>query len=301
MRVGLQIMRFDWPHSSKDLSTQLAKIVTTADTAGFASIWVMDHFFQMGGIFGPEDDPMLEGYSAIAYIAALTQQAKLGVLVTGNLYRHPGILIKMVSTLDVLSQGRAYFGIGAGWYERESRGLGVPFPSMRERFESLEETLQIAKHMWSGNRNPYHGTYYQLAEPINVPAPLSIPHPPILIGGAGERKTLRLVAQYGDACNLYAGANLSDYRERFAILRHKLDVLRSHCEDVGRPCDDIERTVLGSIQLDSTGKTVPELLEVCRTLSEIGFQHIIFNMPNAQEITPIETLGRDVIPVLATY
>src|SRR6185437_3600761 len=171
--------------------------------AGFASIWVMDHFFQIAMMGAPEE-PMLESYSTLSYLAGATKRVKLGTMVTGVVYRHPGILVKTVTTLDVLSGGRAYLGIGAAWNEQEARGLGVPFPALKERFERLEETLQIAHQMWSGDRSPYNGRYYQLTDPLNSPQPLTKPHPPIMIGGGGEQKTLRLVAQYGDACNLFA-------------------------------------------------------------------------------------------------
>ena len=219
MKIGLQVIRFDWSDNVNEMRDRLIAIAKLADESGFYSLWVMDHLFQMGGEFGPAEAPMLEGYSTINYLAGITSRVRLGTLVTGNSYRYPGLLIKMVSTLDILSGGRAYLGIGAGWYKREARGLGIPLPDVSERFARLEETLQIAKHMWSGQRTPYLGKYYQLEEPINCPKPLQQPHPPILIGGEGEKKTLSLVAQYGDVCNLFAGGNLDEYAEgssRFA-------------------------------------------------------------------------------------
>ncbi len=203
MRIGLQVPSFTWPDGSDGIGPKLAEIGRTADEAGFASLWVMDHFFQIGYV-GPAEDPMLEGYSALSYLAGGTERAKLGTLVTGVIYRHPGILLKTATTLDVLSGGRAYLGIGAGWFEREALGLGAPFPSTKERFEQLEETLQIAHQMWSGEVAPYRGAHYQLEETLNSPQALSRPHPPIMVGGMGEKKTLRLVAQYADACNLFA-------------------------------------------------------------------------------------------------
>jgi F420-dependent oxidoreductase-like protein len=301
MRIGLQVIRFDWPDTPHSIGTTLAKIARMAEEHGFASLWVMDHFFQMGEPFGPVDAPMLEGYSAIAYLAGITRRIKVGVLVAGNIYRHPGILVKTVSTLDVLSGGRAYFGIGAGWYEQEARGLGVPFPPLRERFERLEETLRIAKHMWSGDRTPYAGHYYQLEEPINSPQPLSTPHPPILIGGDGEQKTLRLVASYADACNLYAGSKPENYAECAQDIEHKLAVLRRHCEAVGRPYDAIERTALATVHLGPGGVTASAIVELCRSLADIGIQHLIFNMPNTHELTPIEIFGQEIIPVVAGF
>jgi len=251
----------------------------------------MDHFFQIG-VVGEVEEPMLEGYSALSYLAGVTQRAKLGTLVTGVIYRYPGILVKTATTLDVLSGGRAYLGIGAGWNERESLGLGVPFPSTRERFERLEEALQIADQMWSGEVAPYQGKHYQLAETLNSPQALTRPHPPVMIGGMGEKRTLRLVAQYADACNLFAYGG-SD------LIRHKLDVLRDHCEDVGRDYDEIERTALGSVNLAEDGVTEEEVIRLCRELNEAGIQHLIFNMPNVNEIRPLEAFGERIIPAVA--
>ena len=293
MRIGLQIPSFTWPGGSAEIGPRLAEIAKTADEAGFYSLWVMDHFFQIE-VIGPPDDPMLESYAALNYLAGLTQRVRLGALVTGVTYRHPGILIKTVSTLDVLSGGRAYLGIGAAWNERESVGLGVPFPPLKERFERLEETLQIAKHMWSGHRESYQGQHYHLAEPINSPQPLSQPHPPILIGGMGENKTLRLVAQYADACNFFA-------RLGNDVLRQKLDVLKRHCEAVGRSYDEIERTTLGTVHLAPAGTTATQVIETCRGLADVGIQQAIFNMPNVHEIEPLERFGREIIPVVAEF
>ena len=244
MRVGLQVPNFTWPGGASEIGARLAEIGHTADDAGFYSLWVMDHFFQIG-VMGAPEEPMLEGYSALSYLAGVTKRVKLGTLVTGVIYRHPGLLVKTVTTLDVLSGGRAYFGIGAAWNAEEARGLGVPFPPLKERFEKLEEALQIAHQMWRGDRTPYNGTHYQLADPLNSPQALSKPHPPIMIGGGGEQKTLRLVAQYADACNLFA-------RMGGDVIRQKLDVLRGHCEAVGRPYDEIERTALGTVRLAPT-------------------------------------------------
>jgi F420-dependent oxidoreductase-like protein len=235
---------------------------------------------------------MLEAYATLGYLAGITRRLKLGTLVTGVIYRHPGPLVKIVSTLDVLSGGRAYLGIGAAWFEREALGLGVPFPPLKERFERLEEALQIAHQMWSGKVQPYRSKHYQLAETLNSPQPLSRPHPPILVGGMGEKKTLKLVAKYADACNLFAHAGVDE-------LRKKLDILSRYCDEVGRSCDDIERTSLGTVHL-STGNTTPaEVIELCRSLASIGIQHAIFNMPNVADIKPLETFGREIIPAVA--
>jgi F420-dependent oxidoreductase-like protein len=291
MRVGLQVPSFSWPEGTPSIGPKLAEIGRTADEAGFASLWVMDHFFQIRGV-GEVDEPMLEGYSALNYLAGVTERVKLGTLVTGVVYRYPGILIKTATTLDVLSGGRAYLGIGAGWNERESRGLGVPFPSTRERFERLEEALQIAQQMWSGKVGPYEGEHYQLEEALNSPQALSEPHPPVMIGGMGEKRTLRLVAQYADACNLfiYGGSD---------VIRHKLDVLRGHCEDVGRDYEEIERTALGTANLAEDAMTAEDVIGLCREMNEAGIQHLIFNMPNVHEIGPLETFGEKIIPAVA--
>jgi F420-dependent oxidoreductase-like protein len=293
MKIGLQIPRFDWPGSPQNLGTTFADIARTADDLGFASIWVMDHCFQIEGGMGKATAPMLEGYSALNFLASVTKRARLGTMVTGVNYRAPGFLVKQVSTLDVLSGGRAWLGIGAGWYEREAIGLGLPFPPVKERFERLEETLQIAKQMWSGDFSPYHGKHYQLAEPINSPQPLTKQHPPILIGSSGEKKGLRLVAQYADACNLFAfGDN--------AALTHKLDVLKRHCDDVGRNYDEIERTVLTSFDAGVDGANIADVIANCKTLTGLGIQHVIFSgVPNVHELSPLELIGREVIPAVA--
>ncbi len=297
MKIGLQIPNFTYPAGPKELGSTLAEIARAADEAGFFSIWVMDHFFQIGGrdrsgLLGPAEDEMLESYSTLSYLAGITKKARLGTLVTGVVYRYPGILIKTVTTLDVLSAGRAYLGIGAAWNEREAHGLGVPFPPVKERFERLEETLQIAKQMWSENNGPYNGRYFQLAETLCNPQPLSKPHPPILIGGGGEKKTLRLVAQYADACNLFA-------RMGAETIRSKLDILKSHCEKLGRDYAEIEKTALNTVNLGQDKMTAKEVIEECRTLASLGLQHIIYNMPNVHEITPLEIFGREIIPAVA--
>jgi F420-dependent oxidoreductase-like protein len=291
VRIGLQIPRFTWPEGTASIGPKLADIGRTADEAGFASIWVMDHFFQIE-VVGDVEEPMLEGYSALSYLAAVTEKVRLGTLVTGVHYRYPGLLVKTATTLDVISGGRAYLGIGAGWNERESRGLGVPFPSTRERFERLEEALQIAQQMWSGKVGSYEGEHYQLAEALNNPQALSEPHPPIMIGGMGEKRTLRLVAQYADACNLFAYGGPD-------LVRQKLDVLRGHCEDVGRDYEEIERTALGTVNLAEGGMTADEVIGFCRQMSEAGIQHLIFNMPNVHEIEPLERFGEEIIPAVS--
>jgi F420-dependent oxidoreductase-like protein len=293
MKLGLQLPSFTWPGGAADLAPTLARIGQAAEGAGFASLWVMDHFFQIEMIGKPEE-PMLEGYSALNFLAAVTKQIRLGTLVTGVIYRYPGILVKTITTLDVLSGGRTYFGIGAGWYEREAVGLGVPFPPLKERFERLEETLQIALQMWSGKVASYSGKHYRLAETLNSPQPISQPHPPILIGGAGEKKTLPLVAKYGDACNLYAFENLE-------VLRAKLDVLRQNCDAIGRPYDEIERTAVGRLEVGHGAASARQAIEYCRSVSDAGIQHFIVSIPNDYEITPIELVGKEIIPAVAEF
>lgn len=288
MKIGLQIPNFTWSGGNTNIRSKLAEIARTADDVGFSSLWVMDHFFQIPNV-GEVDEPMLESYTTLGFLAAHTQQIKLGTMVTGVVYRHPGILIKNVSTLDVLSGGRAYLGIGAAWNEREAKGLGIPFPPLKIRFEQLEETLRIAHLMWSGKIDEFTGKHFKLAEPLNSPQPVSKPHPPILIGGLGERKTLRMVAQYADACNLFAriGADM---------LKHKLEVLKGHCEAVGRPYDEIERTVLDTVHIAPGKMTAGQIIEKCRSLHDLGIQHMIVNMPNVSEIKPLEVIGKEVIP-----
>jgi F420-dependent oxidoreductase-like protein len=289
MRIGLQIPSFTWSGSPGSIRGKLADVARAAEEAGFHSVWVMDHFFQIP-LVGPAEQEMLEGYSALSYLAAVTERVKLGTLVTGVTYRHPGVLAKTVTTLDVLSGGRAYLGIGAAWFDREHHGLGVPFPPLAERFERLEETLRIVKQFWSDEAGPFEGGHYRLAETLNSPPALSRPHPPILIGGMGERKTLRLVARHADACNLFAFAGVE-------ALAGKLDVLRRHCEAEGRPYEEIEKTTLGTANLAK--QTSAEIVEQCRALAGIGIQHAIFNFPHVDELTGLRTFGKEVIPAVA--
>jgi F420-dependent oxidoreductase-like protein len=294
VKIGLQVPNFTWPGGPAGIASKLAEIARTADAAGFSSLWVMDHFFQLGGVYGTPESEMLEGYSTLSYLAAVTQRVKLGTMVTAAIYRHPGVLAKTVTTLDVLSGGRAYLGIGAGWYEREALALGIPFPPVSERFERLEETLQIINQMWSDNNGPYNGKYYHLAETVNVPQPLSKPHPTILIGGGGEKKTLRLVAQYADACNLFA-------RLGEDALRAKLDILKEHCNRLGRNYDEIEKTTLDTVFIAPGQMSAKDVVDSCRKLAGLGIQQAIFNMPNVSEITPLETFGREIIPAVAEF
>src|SRR5215211_2540014 len=273
MKFGITIPRFVTPGGDAAIAAEFAGVVRDADQGGLDSLWVMDHFFQIPTI-GEADEPMLEGYSALAFAAGISERISLGTLVTGVTYRHPGVLIKTVTTLDVLSGGRAWLGIGAGWYEREHRALGVPFPPVSERFERLEETLQITQQMWSGVVGPYEGKHYHLVETLSQPMPLSTPHPRILIGGGGEQKTLRLVARYADACNLFA----SPGEDGLTTLSHKLDVLRAHCKAEGRPFEAIEKTVIGPAPMRAehpraiSPDAMPTFLE---QLEGLGIDHYI--------------------------
>lgn len=268
MRVGIHLMRFD-SVSPTDLRDELARTVETADAAGVAWISVMDHYFQMVRAGFPAEDPMLEAYTTLGYLAGHTERAELGVLVTGVTYRYPGLLAKIVATLDVLSGGRAALGIGAAWYEEEHAALGVPFPPLSERFERLEETVQVARKMWDASDDgPYTGRYYQLDRTLCSPLPLH--RPEIMIGGSGEKKTLRLVAQYGDACNLF-GATPDE-------VAHKLDVLRAHCADVGRDPAEIRVTVLNGGDELLNGD-VAGFVDTMRPFADLGVETVILRPP----------------------
>jgi F420-dependent oxidoreductase-like protein len=291
LKLGLQIPNFTWSSGPARLGSTLAEIARTADGAGFDFISVMDHFWQIRNVGEPEMD-MLECYTALAFVAAHTSRASLLGMVTGNPYRHPGVLAKTVTTLDVLSGGRAWLGIGAGWNEEEARGLGIPFPTMKERFEMLEETLQICLQMWSGERGeegPFEGKHYRLGRTLNSPQSLSRPHPPILIGGSGEQKTLRLVARYADACNLFPSPDMS----------RKLDVLRQRCEEEGRDYDSILKTCIFRMDVGEDGSRTGELVETLRGFAEMGIQGVVGAVAHVDRITPLEAIGRDVIPAIA--
>jgi F420-dependent oxidoreductase-like protein len=288
MRLGQQVSYFSWPGAPASIGPTFGRIARNAEDAGVRSLWVMDHFFQIH-VIGPPELDMVEGYTALAFAAGQTSRIELGTLVTGVTYRHPGLLAKTVTSLDVLSGGRAWLGIGAAWNEEEHRGLGVPYPSTSERFERLEETLQICLQMWAGDDSPYAGRHYQLQRPLNVPQSLRRPHPPILIGGGGEKKTLRLVAQYADACNLFDSGLGPEG------IPHKLDILRGHCEDVGRDYAAIEKTVLARVALaepSGSGQVAPggqsfasvdETVERFGELSEAGIDTVIVGVANATD------------------
>ncbi len=294
MKAGLQIPSFTWPGGTEAIGPTLARVVRDADDAGFDSIWVMDHLFQIRGVGRPEE-PMLEGWTALGYMAAHSTRARLGLMVGGVHYRYPGLWVKAATTLDVLSGGRAWLGIGAAWNEEESRGLGFPFPPLGERFTMLEETLRIAHEMWQGERGSeaaFDGRAYQASRLLNSPQAISRPHPPIMIGGGGERKTLRLVAQYADACNVFGDPQR---------IHHKFEVLREHCAAIGRDPEEIERSTLQSVRLagdGDRGESPQQVVDRFGELADAGAQHVIFSVADVWKPGTIETLGRDVLPAL---
>jgi F420-dependent oxidoreductase-like protein len=287
MQLGIHFMNFTLPGGAPSLRSAVGDTAVAADQAGVAWFTAMDHWFQMEH-FATAHDPMLEGYSVLNFVAAKTERLRLGLLVTGVTYRYPGLLAKTVTTLDVLSGGRAFLGIGAAWYEREHRALGVPYPPVAERFERLEEALQICQQMWSDSEGPYEGKHYQLAETINVPQPLQSPRPPILIGGGGEKKTLRLVAQYADACNLF-GTSPEE-------VGRKLDVLRGHCDALGRDYDSIQKTIIGRV--DPGGDISPFLAEMER-YAKLGVSLVEVAPLPPDPAGFVTSLGEKVLPRLA--
>lgn len=292
MQIGLQIPSFKYPGGTAAIRPKLKEIATTAEEAGFYSLWVMDHYYQIQGLFGEAyTDPMLESYTTLGYLAGLTQKPYLGVLVTGVIYRHPAVLLKMVTTLDVLSGGRAYLGIGAAWYENEAIGYGIPYPSTSERFELLEDNLQLATALWRSDEIAFEGKHLSAPAVTNNPRPLSTPHPRIMIGGTGPKKTLRMVAQYADACNIGAWVGEEN-------MQKALDTLKAHCETLGRDYDTIEKTSLSTAHL-SGADTVDSIIGQLEKLAAMGFSHAIVNMPDVHTITPLETFASEIIPAVA--
>jgi alkanesulfonate monooxygenase len=287
MDLGLHVADFTWGGRPERLAPTLTTLARTAEDAGIARLTVMDHVWQIHMI-GPPEHEMLEAYTTLGFLAARTEHVRLHALVTGVVYREPGMLAKMVTTLDVLSGGRAALGIGAAWNEEESRGLGLPFPPIAERFERLEETLQICLQMWSGEDAPYDGRHYRLGRTLSSPEPLTRPHPPIMIGGSGERKTLRLVAKYADACNIFSGPEAA----------HKLEVLRGHCEREGRDYDAIEKTTILGIRSDSEPG---ELLDQLRAMHELGFTVAYVSIRGTEPLPALEMLARRVLPEIAGW
>ncbi|HEU4896331.1 MAG TPA: LLM class F420-dependent oxidoreductase [Actinomycetota bacterium] len=283
MKLGLHYWNYSTPADPAAIAPTLAETAKVVDQAGFSTFTVMDHFFQMDHS-GSAAEPMLEAYTTLGHVAALTERVTLGVLVTGVMYRHPGLLAKIVTTLDVLSGGRGRLGIGASWYEREQLGLGVPVVPVAERFERLEETLQICLQMWSDNNGPFNGRHYQLAETLCVPQPLSQPHPPIQVGGGGEKKTLLLVARYADACNVF-GSSPAD-------VGRKLEVLRAHCQAEGRDYDQIAKTVLA---VRPALADVDGFLAAAREYAALGVTELEV-MPDRHPVEFAEQITERVLP-----
>jgi F420-dependent oxidoreductase-like protein len=315
VKLGLQVPYYTYPGTGgvERIGETFGRIVRDAEAAGFYSLWVMDHYFQIGG-WGSRDMEMLEAYSTLSYAAALTSKIKLGPLVGGVTYRHPGILVKAATTLDVLSGGRSYFGIGAAWDDEEHKGLGVPFPPLRERFEMLEETLRIAHQMWSEEVEPFEGKHYHLAETLNSPNSVQRPHPPILIGGGGEHKTFRLIARYGDACNLIIITDRGeDYMRGVGYAARKYEALRQRCDEEGRPYSEIEKTTLSGLIVTPDGKrpegilqtpeeqalmTPSQAIEYFQQLAEIGTDQAIFNTPVMHLPGAFDVWANEIIPAV---
>jgi F420-dependent oxidoreductase-like protein len=289
VKLGIQIPSFSWPGGTEAIGPTLGRIAGQADAIGVDSVWVMDHFFQIRGV-GPAEDPMLEGWTTLGWLAAQTSRARLGLMVGGVHYRYPGLWVKAATTLDVLSGGRAWLGIGAAWNEDESRSLGFPFPPLGERFEMLEETLQIAHEMWQGERGTegrFEGRQYTATRLLNSPQSISRPRVPIMIGGGGERKTLRLAAQYADATNVFGGPEQ---------IHHKYEVLREHCEAVGRDPDEIERSTLQTINLNR--HSASEHVDWFGELADAGAQAVIVSVAGIADPATLEAVGRDIVPQL---
>jgi F420-dependent oxidoreductase-like protein len=290
MKVGLHIADFTWEGGPAELRSRLAEVARGADDAGVDRVSVMDHVWQIGPL-GPPEHEMLEAYTALGFLAAVTERVKLLTVVTAVVYRDPGLLAKAVTTLDVLSGGRSILGIGAAWNEEEARGLGLFFPPRAERFERLEEALRICQQMWSDDDGPFEGKHYHLARTLNSPQALSRPHPPILIGGGGERKTLLLVARYADSCNLFDTPELA----------HKLDVLRQHCAAEGRDYDTIEKTVQVRFDLGENGERVEQTIEHLHELSELGFEVAHGTLARVSTMRPLDLMGERVIPAIEKF
>ncbi|MGK5532231.1 LLM class F420-dependent oxidoreductase [Streptomyces sp. URMC 129] len=290
MRLGMHLVDWGYEGGPAAIGPELARVGEQVEEAGVVWLSAMDHYFQMEHR-APAEEPMLEGYTTLGYLAAHTSTVRLGLLVTGVTYRHPALLAKIVTTLDVLSGGRAALGIGAAWYEREHRGLGVPFPPVAERFERLEETLRICLRMWDPAENgPFEGRHYRLAETLCSPPPVSSPRPDVLIGGGGERKTLRLVARYADACNLFASSR--------AEVAHKLDVLRRHCEEAGRDEATVRKTVISPVSPLDRGD-VDGFVAAMEPYARLGVDTVIVIPPAVRPAGWIERVGAPAVRKLA--
>jgi len=286
VQLDVHVPRFTWPGGPEAIGPTFSGLAQTAEAIGVRTLSVMDHWFQMEFLW-PAEEPMLEGYTTLSFAAAKTERLRFRMLVGGVTYRHPGLLAKTVTTLDVLSGGRAELGLGAAWYEREHRGLGVPFPPLRERYERLEETIQICFQMWSEDDGPYQGKHYQLAETLCSPPPVSSPRPRLLIGGSGERKTLRLVATYADACNIIGDA---------ATVAHKVGVLRRHCDETGRDPGEIEVTALAGVPEDAGPDAV---LRDAAEFAEAGVHALVVRSTGPEPARWLEEVWGPVVPRLA--
>jgi F420-dependent oxidoreductase-like protein len=282
------VTNYSWPSGPHGLGAELARLVRAADQSGVDTVWVTDHLIQADPTVAPDDTEMLEGYTTLGFLAAHSQRVRLGTMVTGVTFRPPALLVKAVTTLDVLSGGRAWLGIGAGYQQDEAQAMGLPLPPVAERFQRLEETLQIAARMWAGDDTPFEGSHYRLGRPVGSPAPIQRPHPPVLIGGTGERKTLRLVAQYADACNLF------DIPDGGRTVKHKLDVLARHCEAVGRPYEAIEKTLSTRLQ---AGEPTDAFVGRCAAAAALGIQHMVVITSAAWTADALATLAA-AIPTL---
>jgi F420-dependent oxidoreductase-like protein len=282
MRVSIAVTNYSWPSGPQGLGSELARLVHAADQSGVDTVWVTDHLIQADPTAAPEETEMLEAYTTLGYVAAQTQRVRLGTMVTGVTFRPPALLVKAVTTLDVLSGGRAWLGIGAGYQEDEAQAMGLPLPAVAERFERLEETLQIATRMWAGDDAAFEGRHYRLQRPAGSPTPIQLPHPPVLIGGTGERKTLRLVARYADACNLF------DIPDGGRTVKHKLDVLARHCEAVGRPYEAIEKTL--STRLEA-GESSDAFVSRSTAAAALGIQHMVVVSSTAWTADALATLA----------
>jgi F420-dependent oxidoreductase-like protein len=288
MKIGLQIPSFTWPGGAKEIAPTLAKVARTADEGGFDIIGVMDHLFQIESL-GPPEQEMLEAYTTLGYLAANTSRARLVTVVTGAPYRYPGLIAKIATTLDVLSGGRGMLGIGAAWNAYEAKSLGIPFPPVAERFDWLEDTLRLCLRMWKGDESRLEGKKFVFERPLNSPQSLTRPHPPIMIGGMGEQKTLRLVARYADACNLFPAPGV----------QHKLDVLKKHCEREKRNYDDIEKTMMYRFDVGERGGNVGQLVDQLRPFARMGFTTAMGGVKDVWKITPLEIMARELIPAVA--
>jgi F420-dependent oxidoreductase-like protein len=290
MRVSINLTNYSWPGGPRELGPALARIAGQAEQAGVDTVWVPDHLLQADPTAGPGDTEMLEAYTTLGFLAARTERVRLGTMVTGVTFRPPALLVKAVTTLDVLSGGRAWLGLGAGYHGEEAEAMGLPLPPTAERFERLEETLAIAMRMWAGDEAPFTGRHYRLRRPAGSPPPLRRPHPPVLIGGAGERRTLRLVARYADACNLF------DIPDGGATVKHKLAVLARHCQEAGRPYEAIDKTL--STRLEA-GESSDEFARRCAAAAALGIEHVVVVTPGPWTSEAVATLGEAIATLRA--